>query len=60
MKAIHGGKAKHDQSDSQQMAALLRGGMLPQAEVYPAKMRTTRDRLRLVPETPRARRRGDS
>ena len=31
MKAIHGGKAKNDQIDSQKMAALLRGGMLPQA-----------------------------
>jgi hypothetical protein len=107
MKAIHGGKAKHDKIDSQKIAALLRGGMLPQAYVYPAKMRATRDRLRrrthlmrqraallahvqqthpqdnlpeigkkiaykdrssdtldrrrrLVPETPRARRRGDS
>jgi transposase len=46
MKAIHGGKAKHDTIDSQQMAALLRGGMLPQAYVYPAAMRATRDRLR--------------
>ena len=46
MKAIHGGKAKHDQIDSQQMAALLRGGMLPQAYVYPAERRATRDRLR--------------
>jgi hypothetical protein len=46
MKAIHGGKAKHDQIDSQQIAALLRGGMLPQAYVYPAEMRATRDRLR--------------
>jgi transposase len=46
MKAIHGGKAKHDQIDSQQIAALLRGGMLPQAYVYPAKRRATRDLLR--------------
>jgi hypothetical protein len=107
MKAIHGGKAKHDKIDSQKIAALLRGGMLPQAYVYPAQMRATRDllrrrthlmrkraellahvqntnhqynlpeigkkiaykdrssdtldrRRRLVPETPRARRRGDS
>jgi hypothetical protein len=29
--AIHGGQAKNDQIDSQKMAALLRGGMLPQA-----------------------------
>src|SRR5215216_1747950 len=46
MKAIHGGKAKHDTIDSQKMAALLRGGMLPQAYVYPAAMRATRDLLR--------------
>jgi transposase len=31
MKAIHGGKAKHDTIDSHKIAALLRGGMLPQA-----------------------------
>jgi hypothetical protein len=31
MKAIHGGKAKNDNIDSQKMAMLLRGGMLPQA-----------------------------
>src|ERR671922_2572389 len=46
MKAIHGGKPKHDKIDSQKMATLLRGGMLPQAYVYPAKMRATRDLLR--------------
>ena len=46
MKAIHGGKAKNDKIDSQQIAALLRGGMLPQAYVYPAEMRATRDLLR--------------
>jgi transposase len=46
MKAIHGGKAKNDTIDSQKIAALLRGGMLPQASVYPAKMRATRDLLR--------------
>src|SRR5262249_1869722 len=46
MKAIHGGKAKNDKSDSQKIAALLRGGMLPQAYVYPAAMRATRDLLR--------------
>jgi len=33
MKAIHGGKAKHDTIDAQKIAALLRGGMLPQADV---------------------------
>jgi transposase len=46
MKAIHGGKAKNDTIDSQKIAALLRGGMLPQAYVSPAEMRATRDLLR--------------
>jgi transposase len=46
MKAIHGGKAKNDKIDAQKIAALLRGGMLPQASVYPAEMRATRDLLR--------------
>ncbi len=46
MKAIHGGKAKNDNIDSHQIAVLLRGGLLPQADVYPAGMRSTRDRLR--------------
>jgi transposase len=31
MKALHGGKAKNDTIDSQKIAALLRGGMLPKA-----------------------------
>ena len=46
MKAIHGGKAKNDKIDSQKIAALLRGGLLPRAYVYPAAMRSTRDLLR--------------
>jgi transposase len=46
MKAIHGGKAKNDKIDSQKIAGLLRGGLLPQAYVYPAEMRATRDLLR--------------
>jgi transposase len=46
MKAIHGGKAKNDKIDAQKSALLLRGGMLPQAYVYPAAMRATRDLLR--------------
>ena len=46
MKAIHGGKAKNDKIDSHKIAVLLRGGMLPQAYVYPAAMRSTRDLLR--------------
>jgi len=46
MKAIHGGKAKHDTIDAHTIAVLLRGGLLPQASVYPAEMRATRDLLR--------------
>ena len=46
MKAMHGGKAKNDTIDSQKIATLLRGGMLPKADVYPAEMRATRDLLR--------------
>jgi transposase len=46
MKAIHGGKAKNDKIDAHKIAVLLRGDMLPQAYVYPAAMRATRDLLR--------------
>jgi transposase len=46
MKAIHGGKAKNDRIDARKIAVLLRGGMLPQAYVYPAARRATRDLLR--------------
>jgi len=46
MKAIHGGKAKNDKIDAQKIAVLLRGGMIPQAYVYPQDMRSTRDLLR--------------
>ncbi len=46
MKAIHGGKAKNDKVDSFKIASLVRGGMLPQAYVYPPEMRATRDLLR--------------
>jgi transposase len=46
MKAIHGGKTKNDKIDSQKIAALLRGGMLPMAYTYPQAMRSTRDLLR--------------
>src|SRR6266511_2030758 len=46
LKAIHGGKAKTDKIDAHKIAVLLRGGMLPQAYVYPAEMRATRDLLR--------------
>jgi transposase len=43
MNAIHGGKAQNDTIDSPKIAALLRGGLLPKASVYPAEMRSTRD-----------------
>jgi transposase len=46
MRAIHGGKAKNDRIDSHKIAALLRGGLLPQTYVYPRRMRATRDLLR--------------
>ena len=46
MRAIHGGKAKNDKIDSHKIAVLLRSGLLPQAYVYPAQMRATRDLLR--------------
>ena len=46
MKAIHGGKAKNDKIDSHKIAVLLRGGMFPEAYVYPSKLRGTRDLLR--------------
>jgi transposase len=46
MQAIHGGKATHDTLDAHKIAAWLRAGVLPQADVYPAEMRATRDLLR--------------
>lgn len=46
MKAIHGGKAKNDKVDAYKIAALLKGGMMPMAYVYPSTMRSTRDLLR--------------
>lgn len=46
MKAIHGGKAKNDRIDALKIATLLRGGMMPEAYVYPPQMRSTRDLLR--------------
>lgn len=38
MKVIHGGKSKRDKIDSEKIARMLRGGMLPQAYAYPKKM----------------------
>jgi transposase len=46
MKAIHGAKTKNDRIDSEKIAFLLRGGLMPQAYVYPRDMRSTRDLLR--------------
>jgi len=46
MRAIHGAKAKNDRVDSRKLAGLLRGGLLPQAYVYPGEMRATRDLMR--------------
>jgi transposase len=46
MKAIHGGQAKNDKLDAHKIAVLLRGGMIPLADVYPPEMRAPRDLLR--------------
>ena len=46
LKALHGGKATHDTIDAHKMAALRRGGLLPQAPVDPAARRAPRDLLR--------------
>jgi transposase len=46
MKAIPGGKAKPDKIDAHTLAVLRRGGRPPQAYVYPAERRATRDLLR--------------
>src|SRR5215510_8115773 len=55
MQAMHGGKAQHDQSDAQKLAAVLRGGMLPQTSGSPAPMRDTRALLRRRPHLMRKR-----
>jgi len=46
MRAVHGVKTKNDKIDSQKIATMLRGGMLPQAYAYPNEKRATRDLLR--------------
>ena len=46
MKAIHGGKVKNDKIDSEKIALLLQGGLIPQAYVYPREYRALRDLLR--------------
>jgi hypothetical protein len=43
MRAVHGGTATNDRIDSHKIAAWLRGGLIPQADVYPRRMRATRD-----------------
>jgi hypothetical protein len=43
---MHGGNATDDRLDSPTSAALLRGGLIPHAYVYPRRRRATRDRLR--------------
>jgi len=54
LRARHGGNAQHDRMDAPTGAALLRGGLLPQADVYPRRRRATRALLRrrhhLLPE----------
>jgi len=52
LQAIHGGKATNDRSDAQKIAVVLRGGLLPQADVSRAAMRATRAlRRRRMPLT---------
>jgi hypothetical protein len=46
MQALHGGTAKNDPRDAPKIAALRRGGLLPQASVSPAQRRATRALLR--------------
>jgi transposase len=46
LKAIHDAKTKNDRLDSEKLAVLLRGGVIPQSYVYPPDMRPTRDLLR--------------
>lgn len=46
MKAIHGGKTKNDQIDSEKIARLTAAGVLPEAYVYPRHHRGLRDLLR--------------
>jgi hypothetical protein len=46
MTALPGGNAKHDRIEAQKIAGLLRGGLLPPADVSPAARRATRALLR--------------
>jgi transposase len=43
---MHGGNANNDRLDSHTIAALRRGGLMPQADVSPRRLRATRDLLR--------------
>ena len=52
---MHGGKAKNDTIDSHKMAAVLRGGRLPQAAGSPAAMRAPRALRRRRPHLRRTR-----
>jgi len=46
MKAIHGAKTKNDRIDSEKIAKLTAGSLLPQSYVYPRAHRSVRDLLR--------------
>lgn len=46
MRAIHGTKSKNDRIDSEKIARLTAGGLLPQAYAYPREQRSLRDLLR--------------
>ena len=55
LQAMHGGQANNEKSDAQHMAVVLRGGLVPQADVSPAAMRATRALLRRRLPLPRTR-----
>lgn len=46
LKAIYGAKSKNDPVDSEKLCTLLRGGAIPQAYVYPPRLRAARDLMR--------------
>jgi hypothetical protein len=45
-RAMPGGTAQKDRLDAHQIAALVHGGLMPQADVYPRQRRATRELLR--------------
>jgi hypothetical protein len=53
--ALHGGQAKNAKRAAPKMATLRRGGMVPQADGYPAEMRATRAGRRRRPHLRRKR-----